>query len=214
MKTTYLGMRLPHGINVEPERVLVYDDIDTLFAALGTDDIEIGECEITYKAWRTDLYVVREKSLHVDTIQKIRDNQLNSQDDMNLLAQVFLQIDDALVGNYLIFGAVNPDTMEIDGEFHDLPEWVFEMSDAATERAADTWNDVVEGLRTLTAGIEQGVVSQERLMEALDNDDPYKGAAEIGLLLTDAQVALSDIAGLNVDDYIAEIQTLLDGDDN
>ena len=51
-------------------------------------------------------------------------------------------------------------------------------------------------------------------MEALDNDDAYKGAAEIGLLLTDAQVALSDIAGLNVDDYIAEIETLLDGDDD
>ena len=210
MSEIFSAMRLPSGINVEPEAIKVADDVDTLYALMGTEDLGVMQFLVSSpELGHTVLTAVMAQDLNNRVPELIRSGELSMVRDANLLAGALMQEDEPLVGTFIIFGAQNPDTLQVDGGTYDVPRWVFELSESITVKAAETWNEVVEGIQTLAAALEQGVLDEDVLTDVLATDDVAQGSEDIGRLLEHATDALDQLADVNSEQFIKDLEAML-----
>ena len=110
------GWHLPAGDNVQPQPVLVPHAINRLAAMIG------GGCKY--------IEAIQGGTINMDTgevtylIGFVDEDGFAHQQTPNYLAMALFQNNQIIVGDCYVVGAVNPETLEADGEPYDIPDEV------------------------------------------------------------------------------------------
>lgn len=166
------GWLLPAGINVEPTPVLVpqhYTKIAEVIGARLVDAVYNGVGS-TDGEQTTIVGFVDDEGLFDESKQP------------NVLATVLFDRDQVLVGDCVVFSAVNADGVS-DGDNYDVPSWLVELAPDLVMESADLWNKIVVSLSTMALAVQEGVLSEEEIGDVLSTEDDDEGIAKLKDLL-------------------------------
>ena len=158
------GWHLPAGDNVQPQPVLVPHSVKKLVALIG------GGCKY--------LEAVNGGTINMDTgevtylIGFVDEDGFANQQIPNYLAMALFNNDQIIVGDCYVVAAVNPETLQADGEPHDIPDEITEHClPNVVEVAAANYNWVVKMYSAAQVAIERGLLTRDDLVTINDDQD-------------------------------------------
>lgn len=165
---TYVtGWLLPKGINVEPQEVLVPSNAGMIADMIGCDLIDA----ITNMIGRDD------EDVHTVIVGYIDDEGLfkrfdldNPFADVNHLAITLFDRDDVIMGDVVVVCAHDADGVN-DGDNHDLPSWVLELSQDLTAMSAIAYNESMALMSAVANAVKDGVIDADEVTESLGDFD-------------------------------------------
>lgn len=203
------GMFLPKGINVEPQPIFHPQDEDMLRATLQCDEMQLTFFQIIVPDVGSTMCAA------IGTAEVLeKGGTTNPSRDLNLLANTLMDDMEPMLGDMIVFGVINPDTNEVDGNLHDLPEWVMELSESIVIKASNTWNEMVANVKMLADAQEAGVLDEDALLAALESDSLEAGALAVQEIAERAQAALDQLELLDDDQLILDIESFLKGEES
>lgn len=200
------GWHLPAGDNVKPQPVLVPLAISRLATMIG------GGCEY--------LECIQCGVINLDTGEStmlagfIDEDGLANEQRPNYLAMALFNLDEIIVGDCYVVAAVNPETLEADGDPHDIPDKVTEQClPGLEEHAAEQYNWLVKMYAATQVALERGVLSQDDFDVVRDGDmEAAEQLVEMIEEYADVVVASMSSPDDDLDDIIDnELKEMTDG---
>lgn len=200
MSNLISAVLLPQGVQVTPENVLIEQNKNE-----NIQEIVDGYFECVRVSFGTE----DQKILLTGFVNE--DGALREECEMNFLASLLFQRE--LFGNCVVVSAINPETMDFDGESWDVPEWVYDMiTTEVASRTAEAYNEARAIAFGLRFGPKYGLITEEmasKLMVLIENsidnddDDEYDFPDELlpvmDMIITWATMKLEELGG-NSDD--------------
>lgn len=194
---------LPEGINVYPQEIIVdAADMPSILTLIG------GEATTVEAA----SFLISDADDNVTVLLGLMDEEAEakatSPHGMNLLASVLMDTTEPLFGNIVILGCLpegvsDPD--DVDGNLHDVPDWVIDLGDSVTVKAADMWNEMIETIHHMAKAFDAGVLDGDALIDILHNQD----ASALEELAERSFVALEQLEQVDDAQFIADVEKFL-----
>lgn len=160
---TVAGWHLPAGDNVVPQPVLVPLAISRLAEMIG------GRCKY--------LECIQGGTVNLDTGELtylagfVDEDGIMHQQEPNYLAMALFDNNQIIVGDCYVVGAVNPETLEADGDPHDIPDEVTKNClPNIVEVAAGKYNWLVKMYSATQVALERGVLTQDDFTPVYEGD--------------------------------------------
>lgn len=193
---------LPEGINVYPQEIIVdVADVPSILTVIGGEatTVEAASFYICSDDNQTVLLGLMDEEAEV---------KATSPHGMNLLASVLLDVSEPLFGNVVIIGCMpegvsDPDDM--DGNLYDVPDWVIDLGDSVTVKAADMWNEMMETIQHMAKAFDAGVLDGDALIDILHNQD----ATALEELAQRSFDALEQLEQVDDTQFIADVEKFL-----